>query len=367
MNLTTPREPFLHHLQFATSVCPTRSMRPLLTDVLISVDGARVELTATDGEISVRRRYTHEGVSGEGTAAIPAATLLQAVRSISDAELTVSQIDQTHELKSEKAYFKLNGDDPELFPSIPTIEGDEGVDVPLAAFVDLCSRTMFAASKDMGRYAFNGVLLELDPNEVTMVATDGRRLALARLEMATGVTERRSAVVPLKGLQQLQRLAGDDDARTLHIVLRQSLVAFQLPDAEIIAQLVEGEFPDFRAVVPSEGDVPGKVAVSRDELAAAIHRAAITAGEEGPVVRLALGEGQLTVMSRHEGLGESRSDVPVDYDGEDLEIRFNPNFLGEYLKTMADEQVTFRFRDRTSAGLFTSGPNSMYVVMPITS
>lgn len=366
MNLTTPREPFLQHLQFASSVCPTRSMRPILADVFISVDGNQVELTATDGDISVRRRYTHAGVSGDGSACLPAGTLLQAVRSISDPELTISQVDQTHELKSERAYFKLNGDDPDLYPSIATIEEERGVEVSLSAFVDLCSRTMFAAAKDMGRYAFNGVLLELDPQEITLVATDGRRLALARLSQETGVTERRSAVVPLKGLSHLQRLVGDED-QVLQIVLRQSMVVFRLPGAEVMAQLVEGEFPDFRAVVPKPADIPKSVSVGRDELANAIHRALITAGDEGPVVRLGLAEGQLTVTSRQEGLGESRSDVPVDYDGEELEIRFNPHFLGEYLKTVGEESVSFRFRDRSSAGMLSANDQSLYVVMPITS
>ena len=193
MNLSTPREPFLQHLQLTTSVCPARSMRPLLTDVLISVDGSCVELTATDGDVSIRRRFTHEGVSGEGVAALPAGTLLQAVRSIGDAEITIVQSDQTHELKSERAYFKLNGDDPDLFPSIPTFEDDVGVELPLGVFVGLCARTMFAASKDMGRYAFNGVLLELDPEGISPGALDedlmdaGQRGHLPRLVEATDV------------------------------------------------------------------------------------------------------------------------------------------------------------------------------------
>jgi len=342
-------------------------MRPLLTDVLISVDGNRVEFTATDGDISIRRRFSDENVSGEGTAALPAATLLQAVRSIDDAEITIVQVDQTHELKSERAYFKLNGDDPDMFPSIPTVEDEAGVELPLGEFVALCSRTMFAASKDMGRYAFNGVLLELDPEGITLVATDGRRLALATLPMATGVAERRSAVVPLKGLQQLQRLGAEDDKTPLQIVLRQSLVAFRTPNAEVLAQLVEGEFPDFRAVMPEDSSLPGQVSVARDELASAVSRAMITAGAESPMVRLELSEGQLAVMSRQEGLGESRSDVPVDYDGDEVEIRFNPAFISEYLKTMQEDALTLRFKDRSSAGVFSSGAVSRYVVMPITS
>lgn len=366
MNLVTPREPFLHHLQFAASVCPTRSTRPILTDVLLSVEGDAVEVTATDGEISVRQRYRAEGVAGDGRAALPAGTLLSAIRSMQAEMVELHPQGDAHELAGGKAQFRLNGDDPELFPSVPAVERERGVDVPLGRFSDLCNRTMFAAAKEMGRYAFNGVLLELDAREITLVATDGRRLSMAKMDHETGIGERVSVVVPLKGLLQLQRVDAAPET-SLRIEVRDGLVAFILPETEIVAQLVEGEFPDFRAVLPKERDVPQAVALDRQELARAIQRASITAGDEGPSVELSFDKGTLKVLSRHEGVGESRSDLEVDYHGDAVDIRFNPGFLGEYLKTMPEDHVTFRFKDRASAGLFTTSDSSLYVVMPITS
>jgi DNA polymerase-3 subunit beta len=366
MNLVTPREPFLQHLQFATSVCPTRSTRPILMDVVVSVDGDQVEITSTDGDVSVRRRYTAEGVSGDGEAALPASTLLSAVRSMTSDTLRIEQHDTVHSIAGGKAQFKLNGDDPSLFPSIPQLDLERGLELPVQAFLDLCHRTMFAAAKEMGRYAFNGVLLEIDTNQVNLVATDGRRLALARLDMDTGIAERTTVVIPIKGLTQLIRAHVEDDA-VLRIELRETMVAFILPMLEIQAQLVEGEFPDYRAVLPKDGDIPQSVSMLREELAQAIQRAAITAGDEGPTVELGFSENMLTVASRQEGVGESRSEMEIAFEGEAVDIRFNPSFLAEYLKTLPDESVTFRFRDRTSAGLFEAPGNSVYVVMPITS
>jgi len=366
MNLTTPREPLLQQLQFVTTVAPTRSPRAILCDVLISVEGKTVELTATDGEIHVRRQYTHDDVSGSGTAAIPAQTLLQSVRLIGDEMLTIEQVDQTHEIRSDRTFYKINGDDPEMFPLIPMVEDSEAIEISLAAFSDLCQRTMFAAAKDLGRYAFNGVLVEIDPESVTLVATDGRRLALAEMAGPTGISERRSAVVPQKGLLQLQRMVADEDAM-LRIELTRSLAVFRMPDAMVMAQLVEGEFPDFRAVVPKEEDVPVSVALRRGELAAAIDRAAIMTSSEAPTLRLSFSEGQLTIEAKQEGKGETRSDMAVTYDGTPFEIRFNPTYLGEYLKTTPEDEVSFRFKDRASAGMFTASTNSRYVVMPITS
>jgi DNA polymerase III subunit beta len=366
MKLDTPREPFLQHLQLAASFCPARSPRPIVQDVLLEVLDGEVIMAATDAEVSVRTRYRADGVTGSGRAALPALTLLSAVRALSSDALHVTDSGVLHEISGGKSLFKLHGDDPELFPSIPSVDVSRAVRVPVAAFVDLCNRTMFAAARDMGRYAFNGVLLEIDPNEITLVATDGRRLAMARMECATGVSERRSSIVPVKGLIQLQRAAADG-GEELAIDLRENQVAFRLSGSEIVAQLVEGEFPDFRAVLPKDKDMPRQVELDREELARAIHRASLTAGDQGRAIELSFDKGLLCVTSRQEGLGEARSEMGVAYDGDAIGIRFNPEFLGEYLKALEEETVTFRFKDRISAGEFSSSGNARYVVMPITS
>lgn len=367
MKLVTPREVFLQHLQFAASVCPTRSTRPILMDVLISVEGDHVQITATDGDVSVRRRYSAEGVSGDGEAALPAATLLSAVRSMDADEITIEEEGDVHVLSGGRVRFRLNGDDPTLFPSIPTLEPERGLELPVRSFLDLCHRTMFSAAKEMGRYAFNGVLLEVAADTLTLVATDGRRLALAKLEGVTaGQEDKISVVVPVKGLTQIMRAQTEEDA-VLRIEFREAMVAFSLPSVEMQAQLVEGEFPDYRAVIPKDGDIPETVPIVREEFSRAIQRASITAGDEGPTVTLGFGENLLTIASRQDGVGDSRSEIEVDYTGEPVELRFNPAFLGEYLKTLPEESVAFRFKDRMSAGLFEASQNSLYVIMPITS
>jgi DNA polymerase-3 subunit beta len=367
MNLDTPREPFLQHLQLAASFCPARSPRPILQDVIVDVGDEGVTLLATDGEISIRTRYQAEGLSGSGRAALPALTLLSAVRALPGETLHIEESGPQHEISGGSALFKLHSDDPDLFPSIPTVEGRQGaVEVPLASFVELCNRTMFAAARDMGRYAFNGVLLELDPDEITLVATDGRRLALARMSCSTGLEERSSCIVPVKGLSQLLKAAGEDEQQ-LVIEARANQVSFLLGETEIVVQLVEGEFPDFRAVLPKEADTPQMVQLDREELGQAIRRASVTAGDQARSVELGFETGRLCVTSRQEGVGESRSEMEVAYEGDSLGIRFNPDFIGEYLKTVDGPEITFRFKDRNSAGLFAASDTSLYVVMPITS
>lgn len=367
MKLAIPRELLLQRLQIAASVCPTRSTRAILMDVLLEADGHHLYITASDGEaVSMRLQITDDAIEGDGRAALPAATLLSAVRSMTGETVVIEARDAVHEVRCGKAVFRLNGDDPNLCGEFQEVAVDHGVTVPYGDFVALCQRTMFAAAREMGRYAFNGVLLELDPSEVTLVATDGRRLALARLDVTTGITKRQSVVVPLKGLMQVQRL-DVDASQSLRIAARGNVVAFAVPGTEIVTQIVEGEFPDFRAVLPGDTAVPSSVLIDREQFNSAIQRSTITAGTEGPIVELKFEPGSLSVLSRHEGVGESCSEIDVEYTGEPMGIRFNPLFLGEFLKTVEEDQVDFRFRDRASAGLFRASERSIYVVMPITA
>ncbi len=368
MELVSPREAFLQHLQLVAPISPTRSPRPIFKDVLLEARDGSVTLTATDGDVTLRTTYETGGVAGSGRAALPAATLLSAVRSLSGDEIAIHEKGAYHELTGGTSVFKLKGDEPDVFPTIEPIEGGKRVEVPLRAFLELAQRTMFAAAREMGRYAFNGVLLEVTPSELTLVATDGRRLSLASMKAETGVSENASVILPLKGLAQLQRASGDlpDDAKVL-IVVDDNRVSMRLGMTELFAQLVEGEFPNFRAVVPADTQIPHSVDIVRVDFEDAIRRASVTAGEESRSIQLRFDADALTISSRHDGVGESQSTMPIRYGGDVVEIRFNPDFLGDYLKHVPDSSLTFRFKDRASAGCFTTSEENTYIVMPITS
>ena len=373
MQLDTLREPFLKHLQLAASFTPSRSPRPVLLDVVLDVTEGRMTLIASDGEISVSTSYQGDHVSGSGRAALPAQTLLSAVRAMPSEEIRIRDNGALHEISGGPAVFKLHGDDPSLFPSVlpelpPATDG--GVTVDLMAFLDLVDRTAFAAARDMGRYAFNGVLVELDQHAIVLVATDGRRLSLARMGCDTGLSERRSAIVPVRALSQLAKTVGEaagEEVPKLRIDLRDDQVTFVIGATRVVAQLVEGDFPDYRAVLPLEKDTPNRARIHRQDLADAIQRAAVTAGDTGRSVEFTLEPGNLRVTSRHEGVGESKSDLEVEYDGASCAIRFNPDFLAEYLRSVPEDAVDFRFKDRSSAGILSSSKDTLYVVMPITS
>lgn len=368
MELVSPREAFLHHLQLVAAISPTRSPKPIFKDVLIEARDGGVTLTSTDGDVTMRTTYETGGVAGSGSAALPAATLLSAVRSLNSEDIKIHAKGAYHELTGGASVFKLKGDEPEVFPSIESVDGGLCVEIPVAAFLDLAQRTMFAAAREMGRYAFNGVLLEVAPKEITLVATDGRRLSLAGMKFETGASETASVILPLKGLAQLQRAASDlDDDAKVTVRVDGNRVAMTLGATELYAQLVEGEFPDFRAVLPAEEQIPHAVDIVRSDFEDAIRRASVTAGEDSRSIQLRFDADALTISSRHEGVGESQSTVPIAYSGDVVEIRFNPDFLGDYLKNVPDSSLTFRFKDRASAGCFTTSEDNTYIVMPITS
>lgn len=368
MELVSPREVFLQHLQLVAAVSPTRSPKPIFKDVLIEAHDDSVTLTATDGDVTIRTSYEAGGVAGSGSTALPAATLLSAVRSLNGDDIKIEPKGAYHELTGGSSVFKLKGDEPDAFPVVEPMAEGERVEVPLQAFLQLAQRTMFAAAREMGRYAFNGVLLEVGGSEITLVATDGRRLSLAGMKLETDAPAGTSVILPIKGLTQLQRAAADqpDDAKVA-IQVDGNRVALSLGTTEIYAQLVEGEFPNFRAVVPAADQVPNSVDIVRADFEDAIRRASVTAGEESRSIQLRFDNDSLTISSRHEGVGESQSTMPIAYSGEIVEIRFNPDYIGDYLKHVPDSSLTFRFKDRASAGCFTTAEENTYIIMPITS
>jgi len=369
MKLTAPRRPLIGRVALARQACAQNHPRAILQDVLIQARDGRVDLTATDELVSVRTSLVHEGVTGSGATAFPAATLLSALKEVPGEVVEIEESGSQHVLTAGSTVFKLYADDPIEFPSIPTTDMSRAARIPLAGFLDLCQRTMFAAARKLGRYVLNGVLVELAPEGVVLVATDGRRLAMARLPCETGVVETRSRILPIKGLQQLMRAAEPEDE--LRVDLRESQVTFGVGSTEIIAQLIDGEFPDYKAVIPDGR--PNQVVLARDDLAGAIRRAAVTAGEEARSVALCFRDGTLTVSSRSEGLGEARSALDVEYAGPDVDVCFNPDFLSDYLRAVPEEQVSFSFSDGKSAGLFSStngeaptdDVDGRYIVMPV--
>jgi DNA polymerase-3 subunit beta len=310
-------------------------------------------------------------VTQPGEVLIPADKLRQIV-SAEDAAPTLtleSDGDACH-IKGEDAHFKVLGYPASDFPAIPGFDAGAGkasFTQDAATLEGLIARTVFATARENTRYAINGVLLKKDGKRLEMVATDGRRLALTR----TTVTAEKDApplscIVPTKALNMLQRLLKNPD-ENVRVSLTDNQIVFALGETAVLASnLVEGTFPPYEDVIPKDHDI--KITFDRDVLSSAVRRAALLTNEESRGVRMSFrkADKQVELSSRAPEMGEAEIRVDLaGFDGGDIEIGFNPQFITDALKVIPENQVIMELKSSSKPGLIKSGTDFVYVVMPV--
>jgi DNA polymerase-3 subunit beta len=297
--------------------------------------------------------------------ALPAATLLGILREAQGETVDLSTDGNVALIRSGRGQFRLSGENAADFPEVPGAEAHQFVDVPAPVFRELAERTEFAASRELGRYAIDGILVEIDGPALRMVSTDGRRLALAEatIEPPTPAPAPVKEIVPLKGVTHFLRALGPGaEVVGLHITRQRALL--RCGDTLLAATARDAEFPDWRAVVPA-ADVGQSVQLDRDVFFSCIRQANVLAGDDAPAISLTFSEGSLVVAGRSEGRGDSRVEMPVDYVGPETKIAFNPAFLLDFGRLQLPEKLPFSFRDPSAACLFRPAPGFTYVVMPM--
>jgi len=381
MKVICDRAALLDGINLVSGVVAARTPRPQLTCVKLDArkvgDGGELTLSATDAEISLVLHSARVDVEEEGEALIPADKLRQIV-SAEDAEPTLtleSEGDVCH-IRGEDAHFRLVGYPAGEFPGAPEFESvakDARSVIPIQSgpLSEMIARTLFATARENTRYAINGVLLKRNGKKLEMVATDGRRLALARASASGGGDEDLSCIVPTKALSMLQKLLGDDEEKVV-IAITDNQVLFSIGEggdarAVLASNLVEGTFPPYEDVIPKDQDK--KIVFDRDVLSSAVRRAALLTNEESRGVRMAFrgSDKQLELTSRAPEMGEADIQVHLNsYEGDDIEIGFNPSFITEALKVIPEPEIIMELKSQNKPGLIKSGNDFLYVVMPVT-
>ncbi|MEM9373407.1 MAG: DNA polymerase III subunit beta [Planctomycetota bacterium] len=382
MKVNCERAPLLEGVNLVSGVVATRSPRPQLTCIRLEADtGAEapeLTLSGTDADLALTVRLGRVEVSEAGSALIPADKLRQIV-SAEDNEPTLSiEADgETAHIKGADAHFQLHGFASDEFPATPSFQSvadGAGAKASLTTtsgtLAGLITRTLFAAARENSRYAINGVLLVREDKKLEMVATDGRRLA----KCTTSTDEKGDSarcIVPSKALSMLLKLA-DEPEESVHVALTETQAVFAFGDnpadarATLSTSLVEGTFPPYEDVIPKDQDI--RVTFDRDILASAVRRAALLTNEESRGVRLAFsgGDKALELSSRAPEMGEARIAVDLaGYEGDDVEIGFNPTFLTDALKVINEPEVVIELKASNKPGLLKSGSDFLYVVMPV--
>ncbi len=354
-------------LNTVSAVVATRTPTPVLTCIKMSASGGRLELSATDGEISLQLTLDRLEIDSDGEVLVPADKITQIIRECVDPTVTLESEGHALHINSGDSHFKIYGFDPAEAPPLEPFD-DSGVDcsIPAGRLASMVARSLFAAAVEHTRYAINGVLLDREGKRMRLVATDGRRLAMASGDCQSDAEPTR-CVIPGKALSLIRRLANDPEA-PVEIAVADSRIMLRFGDADCPAtlgsSLVEGRFPPFEDVIPRDHDK--KVVFNREMLRSAIRRASLLTNEESRSVRMKFESSRVTLTSHAPEMGEAVVHVePKDYSGEEMEIGFNPNYIADALKVADDEEITFELKAANKPGVIRCGRDFTYVLTPV--
>jgi DNA polymerase III subunit beta len=369
MEFTVKKSDLLKELDLAQGVVEKKATIPILSNLLLEAEADHVRLSATDLELGIYTKFAAK-VKKQGAGTIPARRLVEIVRSLPDAEIRLKMLENYWvQLTCERSSFKLVGMARDNFPSLPTVPGTLA-SIPCRALSTAIRRTTFAVSSEESRYTLNGALLMLKPEMLTMVATDGHRLAMAEADVKVeGVSNELRILVPRKAMGELEKLlggAGDDSV--VEFSKDDSHLFFSVGDRILIARLLTGQFPNYEAVLPKE--TPRVAELEKDVLGSALRRVALLADERSHAVRLQLDKGRLDLYTTSGEYGEAQESIDAAYDGEAMEIGFNYQYLLDFLGVLGDGgKIRLELQDEQSAGqLRPAGEESSryrYVVMPM--
>ncbi len=366
MNLSISKEQILNGLQSVQNIVSTRTTLPILSNVLLRAENDRLELTATDLDVTITCTV-EASVKKPGATTVPVKKLFGIARELSNSEIEMETDDkQVTSLRSGSSFYKIRGLGAEEFPPPPKFKEDKKVSLPQEKIKAMLKRTSFAISSDESRYVLNGIFISLKEHKLTMVATDGRRLAMADEEVDISDKSQGEFIVPAKAVNELNRLLQDQGE--LEIKYSDNQAAFTLSGEKganvlLVTKLIEGNYPNYRQVIPAE--TKERIALSREEFLHALRRAEIMTSEKQNSVRLTFTKNNLAITANSPEVGEARESIAVNYKGKDMAIAFNPGYVIEPLNALSDDEVFLELIDELSPGVLKINGPFLYVVMPM--
>ena len=367
MKFTTHRDTFIRALQLVTGVVERRQTLPVLSNLHVAAGPDGVAITGTDLEVELVARLS-EGVDvvGPGQTTIPARKLTDIWRSLPEGSSVAVEVERDRAIvRSGRSRFTLATLPAADFPKVEAAPGDLELSVPSSEIRRLLNQTAFSMAQQDVRYFLNGMLLEVTPQHIRTVATDGHRLAMCTLaKEGSASTDRRQVIVPRKGIVELGRLLAEDGENAVISLARNHLRA-TFAGYSLTTKLVDGRFPDYEKVIPKEGG--NVLTADRETLKQAFGRASILSNEKYRGVRIVLEPDQMTVRANNPEQEEAEEVVAISYSGQRLEIGFNVSYLQDVLSALSTETVRVSVSDANSSALIEGlgADDSVYVVMPM--
>jgi DNA polymerase III subunit beta len=365
VKISLERDVLLGQLQTVSRVASTRSAIQALSGVQLVAAQSASELRATDMDVGLRVPLEAE-VIREGSVVLPARLLLDVVRSLpaDSVSLELRSAEQDVELVSGNATFHIRTLRSDDFPPFPEPETDSAIELPAAAFVETALKVAGSASRDETRPVLTGILVSASDRELRMVATDSYRLSVKETTLETALPSGFEVNVPARALQELARLVAQAGEAPLSVSVRQNQVLFTLGRIVLSSRLIDGQFPNYRQLLPESFE--HELRLAGGEFTDVVRRISLLAQKNAPL-RLAFAEGELTVSAQTPDVGEAQEAMPVAFQGEPLEIGFNPEFLRAGLEAIEEGDVLLKLISPLRPGMIEAADESRfrYLIMPI--
>lgn len=364
MKFIIKREELLPALTTVNGVIERRQTLPVLSNLLLSVKNSQITLTGTDMEVELVCSVPHE-TNTEGETTLPARKLLDICRALpEDAEITLNVKGDKATVTSGQSRFTLSTLPAQEFPLIEDIDSQVEFRISQKELRALLDKTSFAMAQQDVRYYLNGLLLEIDGENLRSVATDGHRLALCEVALSTNTDEIRQVIVPRKGILELVRLLQDEDDEVA-VKISSNHIRIAWSELCFTSKLIDGKFPDYSRVIPEESNSP--IGADRESLRQSLTRASILSNEKYRGVRIILENNKLRALAHNPEQEEAEEELDVEYSGSEMEIGFNVSYLLDALGIIKTEKVVLSVSDPNSSCLILPGEqsNCKYVVMPM--
>lgn len=364
MELTTSQDILVRGLQKIQGIVERKNTLPILSHFLLTAQKEGAVIHATDLELGYEG-YFETTVRAAGTITLPARKMYDILRELPAGEQVTLTLEESGWacISSGSATFRVPCLPAEEYPALPPIEEAEFFAIPSELFDDMIRQTIFATSHDETRYTLSGALLICTRDDVTLVATDGHRLAHTRRAIACGQELR--VIVPRKALEEVGRFALDSESKDVEIALLENHLVFRKGRTTLVTRLIEGQFPDYEGVVPKTSS--RRALVEHERFLRALRRVSLLSNEKTKPIRIEFDTQSLTLCSNTPELGEAREQIPAEYEGESMVMGFNARYLLEALAVLPETQVALELTDSLSPGLIRQPDNEEFfcVVMPM--
>jgi DNA polymerase-3 subunit beta len=365
MELVVRKTELLRELQLFQGIVERKNTIPILANVLIEAKGDEVRMLATDLEVALRSRCQALVTKG-GSLTLPAKKLYEIVKALPETDVRIEEDKNGVKVAADRFDSRMQTLPREDFPTLPDASGKARASLPRAALKEMVAKTQFAITGEDTRYFLNGAKFVLRPDSLTLVATDGHRLALVEAPHTIGITEEIGVILPKKTLLELGKLLVEGDGDVMFEAGENHLF-FEVGGRMLISRMIDGQFPAYERVIPKSNDK--LIDFERDRLTNAVKRVALLSNERSRAVKFEISKGKVEVTSSSSEFGEAREELPVDYAGTPLTISFNAQYVLDFLNVVETDGVQLSLKDEVSQAVMkpvgAQGYSYTYVIMPM--